>query len=152
MPAPSLRTKPSRSLSNGRLARLRVVVAQRQGAGGDEAAQAHRRDGRLGAAGDHDVGVVALDGAQGVADGVGGRGAGGGDGGVRAAQAELDRDVAGRRVGDHLRDDERADPAGPALDEAAVLLLELVQAADAAADDDAAADRDLPWRSRGRCP
>ena len=60
--------------------------------------------------------------------------------------------LPGGGVGDHLGDDERADAAGPAVDEAAVLLLELVQAADAAADDDAAADRDLPWRSRGRCP
>ena len=78
---------------------------------------------------------------QGVADGVGGRGAGGGDGRVRPAQAEVDRDVAGGGVGHHLGDDEGADLAGAAFDVAGVLLLELVEAADAAADDDAAAVR-----------
>ena len=40
--------------------------------------------GGLGAAGDHHVGLVVLDGLEGVADGVGGAGAGGGHGGVRA--------------------------------------------------------------------
>ena len=52
-PAPSPTTKPSRSLSNGRLARSRLVVARRQRAQRAEAADAHRRDRRLGAAGDH---------------------------------------------------------------------------------------------------
>ena len=61
MPAPSLSTKPSRSLSNGRLARGRVVVPLGEGAAGDEPAQAHRRDRRLAAAGDHHVGVAVAD-------------------------------------------------------------------------------------------
>ena len=86
----------------------------------DEAAQAHRRDGRLRAAGQHDVGVSVLDGAHGVADGVAGRGAGRRNGRVRPRQAELDRDVARRRVGDHLGNDERADAAGAALDDSGV--------------------------------
>ena len=54
---------------------------------------------------------------------------------------EVNRDVAGGRVGDHLGDDERADLAGAALMIAGVLLFELVEAADAAAEDDAAAER-----------
>ena len=53
MPAPSPITKPSRSLSNGRLRLLRVVVARRQRAHRVEAADAEGRDGRLGAAADH---------------------------------------------------------------------------------------------------
>src|SRR5205807_1049970 len=89
---------------------------------------------------DHDVRVVPLDGAQGVADGVGGRGAGGGHGGVRPHQAEVDGDIAGGGVGDHLGDDERADLVGPPLQVDGVLVLELVEAADAAADDGAATE------------
>ena len=115
-------------------------LRMRQGAAAMKPPRPIGGDGRLGAAGDHDVGVVPLNGVQGVADGVGGRGAGRRNGGVRTAQAEMDRDVAGGGVGDHLRDDERADAAGPVLDKAGVLLFEFVEAADAAADDDAAAE------------
>jgi hypothetical protein len=118
----------------------RVVVALRQGPGRDKAAQAHGRDAGLGAAGDHHVGLAPLDGPQGVADGVGRRGAGRGDGGVGAAQAEVDGDGAAGRVGDHLGDDERRDAAGPAVAEAVVLFLELGQPADTAAEDDAGAE------------
>ena len=39
---------------------LRLVVARRQRAHRGKAADAHRRDGRLGAAGNHHVGIVAL--------------------------------------------------------------------------------------------
>ena len=68
MPAPSPHTKPSRSASNGRDAvagsSLRVDIAfiaqNPPMASGD--------DDRLGAARDHDVGVAALDDADGVAD------------------------------------------------------------------------------------
>ena len=69
MPAPSPRTKPSRSLSNGRgVGGVVVAVGQRPRRG--EAAHADMRDGRLGAAADHDVGVAALDVAERLADGV----------------------------------------------------------------------------------
>ena len=98
-------------------------------------------DGRLGAAGDHDVGVVELDGAQASPMALAAEAQAVATAGVRAAQAEVDRDVAGGGVGDHLRDDERADAArAAALHEAGVLLFEFVQPADAAADDDAAAE------------
>ena len=63
-PAPSAITKPSRSLSQGRLARsgssLRVDSALRLA----EAAEAERRGRHLGAARDHDVGVAVLDAAR----------------------------------------------------------------------------------------
>ena len=53
----------------------------------------------------------------------------------------MDRDVAGGRVGHHLRDDERADAArSAALHEFGVLGLVFGQPADAAADDGAAAE------------
>src|SRR5207237_3579915 len=109
----------------------------------DQTPQAHRRDAGLRAAREHDVGFVVLDGAQGVADGVRRRGAGRRHGRVRTAQAELDRDGARRRVGDHLGDDEGRDTAGALGDVARVLLLELADAANAAAEDDATAERVL---------
>src|SRR4051812_41553499 len=46
----------------------RVVVAGREGAGGAEAGHAKLAQGGLGAAGDHDVGLVVLDEPHGVAD------------------------------------------------------------------------------------
>src|SRR5262249_38669148 len=121
-----------------------IVVAAGEGAGRDKAAQAHRRDGGLGAAANHDVGVVVLNGAQGVADGVGGGGAGGGHGGVRPHQAKVDGDVPGGCIGDHFGDDERSDPAGAFLHVDRVLILEFPQPADAATDNDATAERVLP--------
>ena len=53
----------------------------------------------------------------------------------------MDGDIAGRGVGNHLRNDERADAARTAADEARVLFFKLIQAADAAAGDDAATVR-----------
>src|SRR5262245_56378566 len=52
----------------------------------------------------------------------------------------MDRDGAGGVVGDHLGDDEWADLARPAGDVATVLLFELVQSTDAAAENDPAAE------------
>src|SRR5437764_6592097 len=47
----------------------------------------------------------------------------------------MDGDVAGGGIGDHLRDDKRADPRRSALQIAGVLLFELIEAANAAAED-----------------
>ena len=58
MPAPSPITKPSRVASQGRRGLLRLVVAGGQGAHGAEAGDGERRDHRLGAAGDHGVGLA----------------------------------------------------------------------------------------------
>ena len=72
-----------------------------------------------------------------VADRVGAGGAGRHGRVVRALGVEAHRDDAGRDVGDEHRDEERADLARPALAIDVVLLLEALEAADAAADDDA---------------
>ena len=84
MPAPSPITKPSRVASNGRDAVSGTVVALGERLHVGEAADRHRRDGRFGAAGDHDVGVAVLDRAERVADRVRARRAGRDGGVVRA--------------------------------------------------------------------
>ena len=89
----------------------RIVVARGQRTCRGETAQAQRRDGRLGAAGDHHVGIAVLDQARCRADAVQAGGAGGDDGQVRAAQAELDRQVARDHVDDRGRHEERRDAA-----------------------------------------
>ena len=99
------------------------------------------RDGGLAAAGDHHVGVVVLDGLEGVADGVGGAGAGGRPRRVRAAQPELDRNLPAGRVGHQLGDGEGRDLVRAFLEQPGVLDLDLLQAADARAEDHAAAER-----------
>ena len=78
-----------------------------------EAAQDQRRDGRIHAAGDDGVQHAAPDVAEGVADGVGGGSAAGGDDMAQAAEAEAHGDFAG----------ERADGAGGNGVDAALLLL-----------------------------
>ena len=137
MPDPSPITKPSRSLSNGREAfsgaSLRVESARIEQKpptpSGVIAASA--------APGDHHVGVAALDEAEGVAHRVGAARAGGGGGGVRSLGPGADRDPARGEVDDRGGDEERADLAGPALEEGLVLALDGGEAADAAADEDA---------------
>ena len=135
--------KPSRSLSNGRLARCRLVVARRQRAHRAEPADAHRRDRRLRAAGDHHVGVAAPDDLEGVADGVRRRRAGGAGRRVRPLGAEPDRHLAGGQVDDRRRDEERRDLARAALEQRLVLALDGREPADARRDEDADARRVL---------
>ena len=113
----------------------RVVVARRERAHRREAADRERRDDRLGAARDHRVRVAPADDVRGVADRVGGRRAG------RRAVAVFgpfapgqDRDEPRRHVDDETRDEERADPAGPLLEDDLVRLLDERQPADPRAD------------------
>jgi hypothetical protein len=101
---------------------------------GDEAGEAEGGDGGLGAAREHDVGRAVRNVDEGVAHGVGGRCAGGDHGGVRPAEAELDADDAAGGVSHHLRDEEGADAVRAALEEDGLLLLDLLESADAAAD------------------
>ena len=116
---------------------LRLVVPRRKGLDGVEPGQAQRRDGRLGASGEHDVRVAPGDHPERIPDGVR-PGAAGGDGrGVRAAGLVADGDLAGRLVDDDLDEEERRDAAGPLLEEDLVRLLEGADAADAGADADA---------------
>ena len=71
-----------------------------------EPADAHRRDRRLRAAGDHHVGGAAPDDLEGVADRVRRRRAGGAGRRVRALGAEADRHLAGGEIDDRRRDEE----------------------------------------------
>ncbi len=116
-----------------------VVVASGESSHGGESGDAEGSDGGLGAAGDHGVGVAALDEAEGVADGVGAGGAGGGGGLVGAARAVLDGDVAGGEVDDGAGDEERRDLARAAVEQVDVFAFDDVEAADAGADVDAEA-------------
>ena len=88
---------------------------------------------------DHHVGPVVLDQFEGIADSVGGRSARRGDGAVGPAEPPRDRDVAAGRVDHQLGNHERRDAVGAAVEEDTVLLFDLVQAADAAAGDNAVA-------------
>ena len=130
----------------------RVVVALRQGAHRREGADAHGRDGGLGAAGDHHVGVVVLDGLEGLADGIGGAGAGGRHGGVRPAKPVLDGKLPAGRIDHQLGDGEGGDLVGAFLHEAAVLGFDLLQAADAGAENRLRNGIDRAWRTPARRP
>ena len=106
-----------------------------------EAGQAHRRAGRFGAAGDHDVGIVVLNRLERVAHRVGGAGTGGGHGVVRAAQAVADRNVPAGRVEHQLGNRERGDVVRALGDQPLVLRFDFGEAADAGAENHAAAER-----------
>ena len=141
MPAPSPSTKPSRSLSNGRLAVRRIVVALRQRAQRREPADAHVAHRRFGAAGDHRVGRAALDDLERIADRVRRRGARGAGREVRPLGAEADRHLPRREIDDRRGDEERRDLARPAFEVGAVLLFDGGEPADAGADEHADARR-----------
>jgi hypothetical protein len=130
-------TKPSRSLSQGRLARVGIVVAGGEGAHGGESADAHGSDGGFGASGNHDVGVAALDDAEGIADGMSAGGAGGGRGFVGALGANAHGDVSGGEVDDGGGNEEGGDLARAAFEERGMFALDHVESADAGADVDA---------------
>src|SRR6476661_1970562 len=121
----------------GARSRFRRIVALRQRLHVREAADGHRRDRRLGATRDHHVRIAVRDGAERITDGVCARRACGYGGVVRALCVEEHRDDAGRDVGDEHRDEERRDLPRPAFAIDVVLLLEALQPADAAAEDDA---------------
>ena len=97
-------------------------------------------DRRLGAAGDHHVGIAELDQAAGVADGVGAGRAGGDHGMVGAAQLVADRDLAGGEIDQAAGNEERADPARAAVAQRDRRLVDALQAADARADQNAGGD------------
>ena len=131
---PSDITKPSRSLSNGRLAAFGRVVASRQRAHRDESADAERRDRRFGAAGDRGVEVAEPDHAVGFADRMTARRACAGGGEVGAARSVANRDLSRRQVADQLGNEKRRDVAQPGVDEDLVVFLDRAQAADADAN------------------
>ena len=115
---------------------LRVAVPRCQAAHRAEAGQDQRVDAALRAAGDHGVRVAPPDQLGPLADRVRARRAGRHDGVVRPADAELDGELAARRVDEHVGEEGRRHPVRPPLAQHVVLAHELVEAADAVADHD----------------
>src|SRR5437870_1675409 len=76
---------------------------------GGESADAHGGNGGFGASGNHYIGVMVLDDAEGIADGVGAGGAGRGRRFIRALGAEAHGNVSGGEVDDGGRNEERRD-------------------------------------------
>ena len=111
----------------------RIVVAGRQGTHPGKPREAHRRHGRLAAAHDTDIGLAMLNPAEGITDGIRGAGTRGGDGAIGTFEAEEDREVPAGRVDHQFGNHERRDAVGAAIEQHAMLLLDLVQTADSAA-------------------
>ena len=115
-----------------------------QGAHGGESAHGQGRDGGLGSAGHHHLGVAVPDVAESVTHRIGAAGAGRHWADAHAVQSEADGDMAGRQVGDHHWDEEGGDPVkAPALPSLAGGL-EGADAADAAGQGDADPSSVLP--------
>ena len=101
-----------------------------------EARQDQRVHARLGAAGDHRVGVAALDQLGRLADRVRAGRAGGDDGVVGALDPERDRDLSRGRVDEDVRQEARRDAVGAAVAEDVVLLHDPQKAADRRTEED----------------
>ena len=112
------------------------LLAYRQRA---EAGDAEAADGRFGAAGDHDIGILEGNKPGSVADGVGARGTGGHHRMVGPLAAELDRNEARGKIDERAGNEKRADPARPLLGQDQGGLLDVGEAADARADQHAGA-------------
>ena len=110
---------------------LGLVVALTHGLDLAEGAHGQRRDGGLGATGQHRLGVPALDDLGGLADAVAGRRAGADDGVVGTAGAGVHGHDAGGHVRDHHGHRERADPLDAAVQHGRVALFDLLHATDA---------------------
>ena len=136
MHAPSPITKPARVASNGRDARVRVLLLGDEPAHRAEAGEDEGDDRRLGAAGEHDVRLAAADRRRCLADRGRARRARGDRREVLPLEAELDRDLPARRVDEHGRDEERRDAVGAALGEDLLLLRDRRDAADRRPDED----------------
>ena len=115
---------------------LGLVVASAHGLHGAEAADAQRDDGGLAAAGEHDLGVAHFEGAPGLAQGMGGGGAGRAMRDVGAAQVVDHGEHPAGHVQDEHGDHEGGEAAGAALEHDLVLFFGGAQAADARADED----------------
>src|SRR5208283_1842071 len=113
---------------------FRFVIAGGKRAHGGEAADAHLGDGGFGAAGDHHIGVIVLDDAEGIADGVSAGGAGRGRGLVRSLGAKTHGDVAGGEVDDGRGNKKRGNLSRAAFDEGGVFAFDDVETADAGTD------------------
>ncbi len=114
---------------------LGIVVATRYRLQRAEAGEPQFGRRGLRAARDHDVGFAPLDGAQREADRVARTRAGRRRDVAGALQAEPDRGLAGHGVRHDLRDEERADAVGATFDLQHLAGFDLVDAADAGAED-----------------
>src|SRR6185503_1000066 len=114
---------------------LRIVVPGGQGPHGGESPHAQGRDHALAAAGDHHVGVAALDDLEGVADGVRARGACRAGRLVRALRAVSDGDLPRGHVDDEADDEEGGDAPRPFAEQDGVLSLDRREPADPGADE-----------------
>ena len=118
---------------------LRVVVALRQRLHVGEARDGERRDRRLRAARDHEVGFVVADQIECVAHAVGGRRARRHGAVVGPLRSVAHRDERRSDVRHVHRHEERRHPTRPLLEQGATVLLEGLEAARAGADEHAGA-------------
>jgi len=115
---------------------LGIVVARRKRLHGVETAHGRFVDRSFRTAGDHHVGLAVADGVERGDQAVVRRGAGRNRTIVRAHEAVLHRDEAGRDVGNHAGDEEGAKPRGlAALVIAHALIEERLESSDARAPD-----------------
>ena len=108
---------------------------------GGEAADGHGRDGGLGAAAEHDLGVAVPNVVEGVAHGVGASGAGGDGAGAHGPEPRVNGHLTRRHVADGGGNIEGRHPVKALFQPPAVLCLGDGLTADAAGEDHAAAVR-----------
>ena len=144
-----LQKQHARALAHDEAAALRVkgnggpvgVLRLGQGLHGGEAADGHGRDGGLGAAAEHDLGVAVPNVVESVAHGVGTSGAGGDGAGAHGPEARVDGHLTRRHVADGGGDIEGGYPVKALFLTPAVLRLGDGLSADAAGEDHTAAVR-----------
>ena len=144
-----LQKQHARALAHDEAAALRVkgdggpvrVLRLGQGLHGGEAADGHGRDGGLGAAAEHDLGVAVPNVVESVAHGVGASGAGGDGAGAHSPEARVDGHLTRRHVADGGGDIEGGYPVKALFLSPAVLRLGDGLSADTAGEDHAAAIR-----------
>ena len=130
-------TNPSRPASNGREARVRLVVAGRQGLHRGEATDGPLVDAGLDATRDHPVRVAAADRLPRFAQGVAAGRARGHDGEVGPDGPGGDGDLPRADVRDPHRDEERRDPVRAPLPHQQDVVEQRVDAAQTGPDDHA---------------
>ena len=126
----------------------RILVLHREPAHRGETREDQRVQARLAAAGEHGVGVAALDQLGSLTDRVRAGRAGGDDCVVRPRDAEGDRKLAARRVDEDVRQEVRRHPVGSALAADLLLLQDPAHAADRGPEDDAHLGRLEPLEAR----
>ena len=112
----------------------RIVVAGGKRAHSSESAYAHGSDGGFSTTCDHDVGILVLDDAKGIADGMSAGGAGRGRGFIGAFGAVLHRNMSGGEVDDGGGDEKGRDLARTTVDERLVLAFDHIESTDAGTD------------------